>query len=87
MQPVPSTGWRSLFKLDAYRFKFLKPSFTSKILDILDERVPRRQTRVLVTLLVPVVPSMLKASIEVKIFLSVKVLRAGTQAVKLTRIE
>ena len=87
MQPVPCTGWRSLFKLDAYRFKFLKPSFSSKILDILDERVPRCQMRYLVTLLVVIIPSMPKEGMEMEVFLSAKVARAGTQAVMLIRIE
>ena len=87
MQPVPSTGWRSLFKLDAYRLKFLKPPFSSNVFDILDEGVRRRQKRVLITLLVTVVPSMSQEDIEIKFFFSAKVPRAGTQAVKLTPIE
>ena len=78
MQPVPCTGRRSLFELEAVRIKFLKPSFSSKILDILDERVSRRQKRGFVTLLVAIVPSMLKESIEVKVFFSAEVPRAET---------
>ena len=66
------------FKLDAHRINFLKPSFSSKILDILDERVRRRQKQDLVTLLGTVVPSMLKESIEIEVFFSAKVLRAGS---------
>ena len=77
MQPVPGTGWRSLFEPEAHRLKLLKPPFSSKILDVLDERVPRCQKRVLVTLLITVVPSMSEEAIEVKIFFSAKVARAG----------
>ena len=87
MQPVPCTGWRSLLKLGAHRFKFLEPSFSSKIIDVLDERFPRRQKRVLVTLFVTVVPSMSEKDIEIKVFFSARVLRAKTQTVKLTRVE
>ena len=77
MQPVPSTGWRSLFKLEAYRLKLLKPPFSPKVLNILDEGIPRRQKRVLVTLLIAVVPSMSEEDIEVEILFSAKVARAG----------
>ena len=87
MQPVPSTGWRSPFEPEACCLKFLEPPFSSKILYVLDERVPRSQKRCFVTLLVAIVPSMSKEDIEIKIFFSAKVLRAGTQAVKLGCIE
>ena len=76
-----------LFKLEAYRFKFLQPSFSSNIFDILDERVPRCQKRVLITLLAALVPSMLKKSIEVKIFFYAKVPRTEGLAMKLACIE
>ena len=87
MQTVPGTGWRSLFELEAYRLKLLKPPFSSNILDVLDERVPRCQKRVLVTLLVTMVPSMSKKDIEIEVLFSAKVARAGIQAMKLGRIE
>ena len=87
MQPVPSTGWRSPFEPEASCLKFLEPPFSSKILYVLDERVPRSQKRCFVTLLVAVVPSMSKEDIEIKIVFCAKVLRAGTLAVKLSRIE
>ena len=85
MQPVSCTGWRLLFKLEAYRLNFLEPRFSSKILYILDERVPHRQKRGLITLLVTVVASTLKESIEIKLFIIAKVLRAGIQAMEVTR--
>ena len=78
MQPVPCTGWRSIFELEAYRLKLLKPPFSSKILDILDEGVSRCQKRVLVTLLVAIIPSMPKEGIEIEVFFSTEVTRAGT---------
>ena len=87
MQPVPSTGWRSLFELEAHCLKLLEPPFSSKILYVLDERVPRCQKRVLVTLLITVVPSMSEEEIEIEVLFSAKVLRAGAYAVKLTGIE
>ena len=77
MQPVPNTGWRSLFELEAHCLKLLEPPFASKILYVLNERVPRCLKRVLVTLLITVVPSMSEEDIEVKIFFSAKVARAG----------
>ncbi|MCY0725572.1 hypothetical protein OVW19_27935, partial [Klebsiella pneumoniae] len=77
MQPVPGTGWRSLFEPEACRLKFLEPPFSSKILYVLDERVPHSQKRGFVTLLVAVVPSMSQKDIEIKVFFSAKVLRAG----------
>ena len=37
MQPIPCTEWRSLFKLDVNRLRFLEPNFTSKIIYFLVE--------------------------------------------------
>ena len=79
--------WNALLKLNAHRIKFLKPRFSSKILEVLDERVPRRQKRGLVTLLGTVALSMLKEIIEIEVFYTAKVFRAETQIVKITRIE
>ena len=49
----------------------------SKYFYILDERVPRLKKGVLITLLVTVIPSMVKESIDIEIFFSAKVVCSG----------
>ena len=63
-------GSKFLFKPDTYIIKVLKPCFAPDVLDIIEERFPRFQKRVLVALVVHAVPLTLTQSIEVNIFFS-----------------